>query len=243
VEETTEQLRMMMDSITKCAENCRAMEHMALKGVRDAMESGQAVTATVAAMKTIAEKVSVLEEIAYQTNLLALNAAIEAARAGEHGRGFGVVASEVRKLAERSQVSAREIRGLAAESVKTAERSGALLGELVPAIRKTADLVQEVTALSNDQLNGVGSVSKAMDQVDMATQRNASSAEELASTAEELSSQAEALKELMSFFRIAEVHSERPRPALIPARGALRVAKVERPSDRNLDGAGGFRRF
>jgi methyl-accepting chemotaxis protein len=243
VEETSTQLRTMTDSINKCAENSRAMEQMALKGVRDAVESGQAVTATVAAMKTIAEKISILEEIAYQTNLLALNAAIEAARAGDHGRGFAVVASEVRKLAERSQASAREIRRLAAESVFTAERSGALLGELVPAIKKTADLVQDVTVLSNEQSNSITRIAKAMSQVDMATQRNASSAEELASTAEELSSQAEALKQLMSFFQIAGVHSERPQPVLLPVRRVQRGAKVDRQHAHHIDGANGFTRF
>jgi methyl-accepting chemotaxis protein len=154
------------------------------------------------AMRSIAEKVSIIEEIAYQTNLLALNAAIEAARAGEHGRGFAVVASEVRKLAERSQSSAKEITTLASSSVSIAERSGVLLNELVPAIRKTTELVQEVAAASQEQASGVTQVNKAMGQMDQVTQRNASAAEELSSTAEELSSQAEALKQLMEFFKI-----------------------------------------
>jgi methyl-accepting chemotaxis protein len=151
-------------------------------------------------MKSIAEKISIIEEIAYQTNLLALNAAIEAARAGEHGKGFAVVATEVRKLAERAQRAAKEIGSLAGTSVKVAERSGQLIVELVPAIRKTADLVQEVAAASAEQSAGVGQVSKAMGTVDQVTQRNASAAEELSSTAEEMASQAEALQQLMGFF-------------------------------------------
>jgi methyl-accepting chemotaxis protein len=174
-----------------------------VKGSKDAEESGRTVKETVTAMRQIAEKVSIIEEIAYQTNLLALNAAIEAARAGEHGRGFAVVATEVRKLAERSQSAAKEISGLAAFSVAVAERSGRLLDQLVPGIRKTADLVQEVAAASSEQSSGVGQINKAMSRVDQVTQRNASAAEELASTAEEMASQAEALQQLVSYFRLA----------------------------------------
>jgi methyl-accepting chemotaxis protein len=202
VEETTSSLEQMSASITKNADNSRSMEQMALKGSNDASESGKSVADTVTAMKDIAEKISIIEEIAYQTNLLALNAAIEAARAGEHGKGFAVVATEVRKLAERSQSAAKEIGGLAGSSVRVAERSGALLNDLVPAIRKTADLVQEVAAASTEQAAGVSQINRALLTVDQVTQRNASASEELASTAEEMAAQAESLQQLVSFFRV-----------------------------------------
>lgn len=218
VEETTSSLQEMSASIEQNAANTRSMEQMAMKGASDAEESGRAVRDTVEAMNSIAQKISIIEEIAYQTNLLALNAAIEAARAGEHGRGFAVVATEVRKLAERSQTAAKEIGSLAGSSVKVAERSGQLLTELVPSIRKTADLVQEVAAASREQSAGVTQINQALNQVDQVTQRNASSAEELSSTAEEMSSQAEALRELMAFFKLNEAidvpapRAQRPAP-------------------------------
>jgi methyl-accepting chemotaxis protein len=202
VEETSSSLEEMSASITQNAENSRQSEQMAIKGAKDAEESGKAVVETVDAMKSIADKVSIIEEIAYQTNLLALNAAIEAARAGEHGKGFAVVATEVRKLAERSQSAAKEISGLASSSVKVAEKSGSLLAELVPSIKKTTELVQEVSAASQEQASGVAQMNKAMGSVDQVTQRNASAAEELSSTAEEMSSQAELLQDLVNFFKV-----------------------------------------
>jgi len=201
-EETTSSLEEMSASIQQNSENSRQMEHVASKGAREAEESGKAVSQTVEAMKAITEKIDIVDEIAYQTNLLALNAAIEAARAGEHGKGFAVVATEVRKLAERSQAAAKEISLLATDSVKVAEQSGRLLDELVPSIKKTAELVQEVSAASREQSSGVNQINKAMGQVDQVTQRNASSAEELSSTAEELASQSQALLELMNYFKV-----------------------------------------
>jgi methyl-accepting chemotaxis protein len=204
VEETTSSLEQMNASISQNAENSRQTEQMAQKGAKDAEESGSTVAQTAVAMKEIAEKVTIIEEIAYQTNLLALNAAIEAARAGDHGKGFAVVATEVRKLAERSQGAAKEISKLSKTSVAVAERSGKLLEELVPSIRKTADLVQEVAAASREQASGVGQINRAMSQVDQVTQRNASASEELASTAEEMASQAEGLTQLMSFFKLGD---------------------------------------
>ncbi len=224
VEETTSSLEEMSASITQNAESSRQTEAMAQGGAKDAEESGTAVAETVDAMKAIAEKISIIEEIAYQTNLLALNAAIEAARAGEHGKGFAVVAAEVRKLAERAQEAAKEIGALAGTSVRVAERSGKLITELVPVIRKTADLVQEVAAASAEQSTGVGQMSKAMGTVDEVAQRNASAAEELSSTAEEMASQSEALQQLVSFFQVNEHAGFH-----VPQRGANDTARAARP--------------
>src|SRR5256885_6167621 len=203
IEETTSSLEEMSASIAQNAENSRQMEQMALKGSRDSEDSGKAVGETVGAMKQIAEKISIIEEIAYQTNLLALNAAIEAARAGEHGRGFAVVATEVRKLAERSQTAAQEIGGVGPQNAGGAGGRGRVLKELVPAIKRTAELVQEVAASSSEQSSGVVQINKAMTSVDTVTQRNASSPEELSSTAEEPAAQSDALQQLMAFFRVA----------------------------------------
>jgi methyl-accepting chemotaxis protein len=219
VEETTASLEQMTLTILQNRDHGRQMERMAVQGAKDAEESGRVVKETVEAMGSIAEKISIIEEIAYQTNLLALNAAIEAARAGEHGKGFAVVATEVRKLAERSRTAAKEISGLASSSVKVATRSGQLLEELVPSIRKTTDLVQEVVSASTEQASGVTQMNKAMQHVDQVTQRNASASEELASTAEELSAQAEALTQLVSFFRVGEGTGHGPRPLVRPTPG------------------------
>jgi methyl-accepting chemotaxis protein len=212
MEETTASLEQMDATIEQNSHHSQQMERMALQGSQEAAESGRAVEETVQAMNAIAEKIGIIEEIAYQTNLLALNAAIEAARAGEHGRGFAVVATEVRKLAERSQVAAKEIGGLAARSVKVAQRSGSLLEALVPSIKKTAQLVQEVVAASQEQAAGVKQMGRAMTQVDQVTQRTASAAEELASTAEELSAQASALQQVVSFFQVGHEDVRPPRP-------------------------------
>ncbi len=203
VEETSASVEQMSASIRQNTDNAKVANTMSAEGTAKAADGGTAVTETVAAMKQIAKKIGIIDDIAYQTNLLALNAAIEAARAGEHGKGFAVVAAEVRKLAERSQVAAQEIGQLAGNSVGMAERAGKLLDEIVPATRKTADLVQEITAASQEQTVGVDQINTAMSQLSQITQQNASASEELAATSEEMSGQAANLQELMAFFTVS----------------------------------------
>jgi methyl-accepting chemotaxis protein len=225
IDSITQALEEMSTSIQQNADNSQVTDEAARKGAHDAREGGVAVAETVAAMNVIAEKISIIDEIAYQTNLLALNAAIEAARAGDQGRGFAVVAGEVRKLAERAQKAAGEIGGLAGRSVEVANRSKALLEALVPTIEKTANLVQQVAVASKQQAAGVNQIHHSMGQVEQVTGRNASTAEELASTAEEMSAQADSLRLLMEFFtvesgggarRIWGARDGAPRPANPP---------------------------
>ncbi len=203
VEETSASVEQMGASINQNSENAQVTDGIATESSNAAKEGGESVFETVQAMKDIAEKITIIEDIAYQTNMLALNAAIEAARAGEHGKGFAVVATEVRKLAERSQVAAAEISELTTDSVKVAEKAGTLLEEMVPDIARTAELVQEISAASEEQAGGVGQINGAMQQLDQVTQQNAAASEELAATSEEMRGQSQALLEMISFFRLS----------------------------------------
>ena len=242
VEQTSASVEEMAASIKQNTDNAKVANAMSAEGTRKAAEGGQAVTETVDAMKQIAKKIGIIDDIAYQTNLLALNAAIEAARAGEHGKGFAVVAAEVRKLAERSQIAAQEIGQLAGNSVGLAEAAGKLLDEIVPATRKTADLVQEITAASQEQTVGVDQVNTAVVQLSQITQQNAAASEELAATSEEMSGQADALRQLMSFFKISESSGNiqlSARPAAAPKKFSTKstlVGALHNPVPRRNNG-------
>ena len=218
-EEASSSMEQMVSNIKQNAENAGQTEKIAIKSAQDAREGGKSVAEAVSAMKDIASKISIIEEIARQTNMLALNAAIEAARAGEHGKGFAVVAAEVRKLAERSQKAAGEINQLSASTVKVAERAGDLLEKLVPNIQKTAELVQEITAASNEQNTGAEQINTALQQLQNVIQQNASAAEEMAGTSNELSSQANQMLGSMNFFQLVESGT---RPAQVTASAAPR---------------------
>ncbi len=238
VEETSASLEQMTASITQVARSSRDMEQMAAKGASDAGENGRAVKETSLAMRAIASKTSVVEDIAYQTNLLALNASIEAARAGEHGRGFAVVAGEVRRLAERSQTAAREIGSLATSSLDVADRSARLIEELVPFVQRTAESAQEVAAASDEQSTGVSQMNRAMAEVDKVTQRNAAAAEQLSATAEEMAAQAQSLRRQIDFFQVDAAAGSAPASPVpvAPVEAAPAVVGKSAPA---ASGAGG----
>jgi len=225
-EEASSSMEQMSANIRQNADNALQTEKIAVKSAADAIEGGKAVAQTVLAMKEIAGKINIIEEIARQTNMLALNAAIEAARAGEHGKGFAVVASEVRKLAERSQAAAGEISKLSVSSVDVAEKAGVMLAQLVPDIQKTAELVQEISASSKEQDTGASQINKAIQQLDQVIQQNAGAAEEMSSTAEELSSQAEQLQSTISFFKVKDTGSARKSVA----RQKVESRRIAKPS-------------
>ncbi|MBX3235720.1 MAG: methyl-accepting chemotaxis protein [Nitrospiraceae bacterium] len=240
VEESSASIEQMTASINQNSEHAKVTNRMATQASKEATDGGQAVQDTVIAMKQIASKIGIIDDIAYQTNLLALNAAIEAARAGAHGKGFAVVAAEVRKLAERSQVAAHEIGSLAGDSVGMAERAGQLLQEMVPAIQKTSDLVQEIASASSEQASSVSQINTAMTQLSQTTQQNASASEQLAATSEEMSGQAQQLRQAIAFFSTTRHRSGSASPAThtrLHQRGLNTLDRNEPAPSHNLAAA------
>jgi methyl-accepting chemotaxis protein len=227
-EQASASMEQMAANIKQNADNAAQTEKIAKQSAFDAQASGEAVTRAVAAMQTIAEKINIVQEIARQTDLLALNAAVEAARAGEHGRGFAVVASEVRKLAERSQSAAAEISTVSSQTVKAAQEAGAMLTRLVPDIKKTAELVAEISASCREQDLGGGQINQAIQQLDKVTQRNAAASEQMSATAEELAAQSEQLQSNIAFFRLANGAAAAPLRAQVPLRAAAPRRQTER---------------
>jgi len=238
-EEASSSMEEMVSNIKQNADNASQTDKIANKSAKDAQESGKSVLEAVAAMKEIANKISIIEEIARQTNLLALNAAIEAARAGEHGKGFAVVAAEVRKLAERSQKAAAEINQLSATTLRVSEKSGEMLEKLVPDIQRTAELVQEISAASKEQDTGAEQINKALQQLEQVIQQNASASEEMASTTEELTGQSDQLVSALSFFHTGDEGGGRRGTAAKTARPAHMAApaRTARPATHTSSGA------
>jgi methyl-accepting chemotaxis protein len=222
-------MEQMAANIKQNADNAAQTEKISRQSAKDAELSGAAVNQAVNAMQTIAEKITIVQEIARQTDLLALNAAVEAARAGEHGRGFAVVASEVRKLAERSQVAAMEIGSVSSETVKAAQSAGEMLAALVPNIRRTAELVTEISAACREQDIGASQINEAIQQLDKVTQQNASASEQMTATSEELAGQAEELQSSIAFFRTDAVRAGKD-IAMTPVRASGPTATAKRPS-------------
>ncbi len=213
VEEVSSSMEEMTANIEQNTENARQTEKIARQAAGDAGKGGDSVRRTVEAMRQIADKIAIVEEIARQTNLLALNAAIEAARAGEHGKGFAVVAAEVRKLAERSGVAAAEISELSGQSVDIAEEAGGMLGKMVPDITRTAELVQEISVASDEQASGSGQIKSAILELDRVVQQNAAESEEVAASSESLAGHAAQLQQAIGYFRLGGSASPRPKRA------------------------------